>query len=206
MSVSHDHSLPPKVIVKVGKSAYLLIARSPIPPSSPRILCPPARWPASSNATRTYGGQPSVGEFSAIDPPPTLKITRYLVPKKIFFRSFWPFEGGKWCKIGKWTFFLPGYDPPAPQKGPKIEFFRQNFNFFHFFTNFYQKPPKIIEFYLFDGLESCASKFRAYLTKNQIFRPSGCRDWAQTLSRSSIFHFFHFFSPLLSKNHHPDKR
>ena len=91
--------------------------------------------------------------------------------------------------------FSPRVWLPAPQKGPKIEFFRQNFNFFNFFTNFYQKPQKIMEFYLFDGLESCASKFRAYLTKNQIFRPSGCRDWAQTLSRSSTFYFFHFFPP-----------
>ena len=36
---------PPKVIVKVGKSAYPLIARSPIPSSSPRILCPPPGGP-----------------------------------------------------------------------------------------------------------------------------------------------------------------
>ena len=35
---------------------------------------------------------------------------------------------------------------------------------------------KIIEFDIFDGLESCASKFRANSTKNQIFRPPGCRD------------------------------
>ena len=55
----------------------------------------------------------------------------------------------------------------------------------YFFWNFWQRSLKIIEFDLFDGLESCASEFRANSTKNHIFRPPGCRDWAQTLLRSN---------------------
>ena len=49
---------------------------------------------------------------------------------------------------------------------------------------FLLKIIKNHEFDITDGLESCASKFCASSTKNQIFRPPGCRDWAQTLSRS----------------------
>ena len=70
---------------------------------------------------------------------------------------------------GRGIFFPPGYDPPAPQKGLKTQKFRRK-------NRFSPKSSKIIEFDLFDGLESCASEFRAYSTKNQIFRPSGCRD------------------------------
>ena len=39
---------------------------------------PPAR--RATVVLAECGDQPSVGEFSTIDPPPTLKITRYLVP------------------------------------------------------------------------------------------------------------------------------
>ena len=45
LGVRISRSPTPKVMVKVGKSVYLLIARCPIPPSSPRILCPPPSGP-----------------------------------------------------------------------------------------------------------------------------------------------------------------
>ena len=52
-----------------------------------------------------------------------------------------------------------------------------------------QNELKIIEFDIPDGLKRRASKFRTNPTKNHIFRPPGCRDWAQTLSRSKIIFF-----------------
>ena len=72
----------------------------------------------------------------------------------------------------------------------------KKWHFFNFFVNIFIKIfifqvflPKLIEFDVPDGLKRRASKFCTNSTKNHIFRPPGCRDWAQTLSRSKIIFF-----------------
>jgi len=55
---------------------------------------------------------------------------RYFDQKSIFLTVFNGFENGNWCKMVGGIFFPPGYDPPAPQKNPKTQFFCEQKSFF----------------------------------------------------------------------------
>ena len=58
------------------------------------------------------------------------KSTRISIKHRFLLTVFNGFEGGNWCKIVGGIFFPPGYDPPAPQKGPKTQKFRRTIRVF----------------------------------------------------------------------------
>ena len=104
--------------------------------------------------------------------PKIIEFDLYFDQKSFFKRFLMVLRVGTGAKWSGGYFFPPGMTSSSSKRpqNPKVSSKKS------FFFNFWQKSSKIIEFDLFDGLESCVSS-RGFLQKKcHLCCPSGCRD------------------------------